>query len=319
MIGYLISVVVFFLLLLGYFQLAEKYKIIDKPNERSSHKGVVIRGGGIIFVFGLLYPLIFQQDIPWFFILGFVLISVVSFVDDIYDLSTKPRMAAQFISVYLMLYQLEFLGLSPWYSPVFAVLFVATINAYNFMDGINGINGLFSMSALGALAWMNSSYQFVSDDSLRYLILAVLVFGFFNFRSKAKCFSGDVGSVSLAFALLFFTVSLILKTGDVSFILFLLLYGVDTLWTVVQRFLRGDKITEAHRLHLFQLMSNELKMPHLLVSSIYFVVQSLFSILIVYNHKNHVVDPLLFTGVIIIASSFIYWAIKFPIIKKIAA
>ena len=182
---YIIVLVLLFLTELFYFKLANKFNIIDKPNERSSHRKVTLRGGGIIFYFGaLVYFLANHWEYPWF---------IVAF--------TEP----------------------------------ALINT---------------------------------------VLCSVLVFCFFNFRKKAKCFAGDVGSVSIAFILLFLIGRLIIKTEDFSWIILLSVYGVDTVLTIIHRLILHENIGLPHRKHMYQLMANELKMSHVMVSFIYMVVQT---------------------------------------------
>jgi UDP-N-acetylmuramyl pentapeptide phosphotransferase/UDP-N-acetylglucosamine-1-phosphate transferase len=152
------------------------------------------------------------------------------------------------------------------------------LNAYNFMDGINGITGGYSMVVIGAL-WYINTYQvaFVDNDLIYFLLMSLLVFNFFNFRTKAKCFAGDVGAISIAFVIVFMLCLLILKTKDICYILLLCLYGVDSILTIIHRILLKENIFKPHRKHAFQLMANELKIPHVWVSSIYMLIQALIS------------------------------------------
>ena len=87
-------------------------------------------------------------------------------------------------------------GDMPWWYVVIAFIFcTGVINAYNFMDGINGITGGYSLVVLGALAYINCAVtQFVMPELIYIAIAGCLVFCFFNFRKKAKCFAGDCGS-----------------------------------------------------------------------------------------------------------------------------
>ena len=116
------------------------------------------------------------------------------------------------------------------------------------------------------------------------MLLSVLVFSFFNFRprGKAKCFAGDVGSVGIAFILLFAIGMLIVRTGDITWLIFLLVYGVDGCLTIVHRILLHENLGEAHRKHAYQLMANELKMSHPVVSLIYMALQLAVSLGFVY-------------------------------------
>lgn len=278
----LIYFILFLALELIYFKIADRFNIIDKPNHRSSHTSITIRGGGIIFPIAVLaYTLLNGfQDI--YFVIGLLAISAISFLDDILTLNNKVRLSIHLSSVLLLFFQWDLFSLS-WYWIIIALIFViATINAYNFMDGINGITGGYSLLTIATLYYINHYVvSFTSNELLLVVGLALLVFNFFNFRKKAKCFAGDVGSVSIAFIIVFFIGQLILTTQNLSYILLLLVYGTDTAFTVLFRKIRGENIFEAHRSHFYQYLSNQLKFPHILVSSIYIVAQLLINVALV--------------------------------------
>jgi len=276
---YIVLFILLFAAELVYFRVADHYNIIDKPNQRSSHTSITLRGGGIVFYIGvLLYFALEGFQYPWFF-LGLTLLSVISFADDIRPQSSKLRLVIHFLAMALMFYQWGLLAL-PWYYSVIALIICTGIlNAYNFMDGINGITGGYSLVVLGALYYINS-YQlnFVDNGLILSTIVALLVFNFFNFRKKARCFAGDIGAMSAAFIIVFLLGLLIFKTGDFSYIVLLAVYGVDTVLTIIHRLLLHENIFEAHRKHLFQLMANELKMPQLLVSTLYGLLQAFIAV-----------------------------------------
>ena len=267
---YLIILVLLFLAELFYFKIADKCNIIDKPNERSSHTRITLRGGGIIFYFGALaYFLTNHWEYPWF-ILALTLITFISFVDDIRSISQSLRLMLHFTAMVLMFYQWGLFTLPWWWIIVALIVCTGIINAYNFMDGINGITGGYSLVILAALAYINTEItQFVEPALIYTVLCSVLVFCFFNFRKKAKCFAGDVGSVSIAFILLFLIGKLILKTEDFSWIILLSVYGVDSVLTIVHRLMLHENIGLPHRKHMYQLMANELKIPHVAVSLVY--------------------------------------------------
>ena len=271
---YLIILVLLFLAELFYFRIADKYNIIDKPNERSSHTRITLRGGGIIFYLGaLVYFLTSQFEYPWF-MLALTLVTVISFVDDIRSISQGLRLVFHFTAMGLMFYQWELFTL-PWWTVVVALIAcTGIINAYNFMDGINGITGGYSLVVLGALAFINHwVVSFVEPGLIYTMLCAVLVFNFFNFRKRAKCFAGDVGAVSIAFIILFLIGKLIIDTEDCSWIVLLAVYGSDSVLTIVHRLMLHENIGLPHRKHLYQIMANELKIPHVAVSLTYMVVQ----------------------------------------------
>ncbi|KXT53932.1 MraY family glycosyltransferase [Bacteroides intestinalis] len=272
---YIIVLVLLFLTELFYFKLANKFNIIDKPNERSSHRKVTLRGGGIIFYFGaLVYFLANHWEYPWF-IVALTLITFISFVDDIRSTSQSLRLVFHFAAMVLMFYQWDLFSLSWWWIIVALIICTGIINAYNFMDGINGITGGYSLVILVTLAYINAKIvPFTEPALINTVLCSVLVFCFFNFRKEAKCFAGDVGSVSIAFILLFLIGRLIIKTEDFSWIILLSVYGVDTVLTIIHRLILHENIGLPHRKHMYQLMANELKMSHVMVSFIYMVVQT---------------------------------------------
>ena len=280
---YLIILVLLFLAELFYFKVADKCNIIDKPNERSSHTRITLRGGGIIFYFGALaYFLTNHWEYPWF-ILALTLITFISFVDDIRSVSQGLRLMLHFSAMALMFYQWGLFTLPWWWIIVALIVCTGIINAYNFMDGINGITGGYSLVILGALAYINAEItQFVEPALIYTVLCSVLVFCFFNFRKKAKCFAGDVGSVSIAFILLFLIGKLILKTEDFSWIILLAVYGVDSVLTIVHRLMLHENIGLPHRKHMYQLMANELKIPHVAVSLVYMFTQAVIVIGYIY-------------------------------------
>lgn len=278
------------LLELAYFRIADRFNIIDKPNLRSSHQTIVLRGGGVIFLFAVwLYAAFFGLTYPWF-LLGLTLVGLVSFVDDIHSLPDSIRLVVQFAAMLLMFYQFGILNLQDWWIVLIALIVcVGIINAYNFMDGINGITGGYSIAVLIPLLVLNLRYDFISQPFLYVVGLSLLVFCFFNFRKKAKCFAGDVGSISIAFIMIFAIGMLMVKTQDVSYIVLLGVYGVDTVLTICHRISLHENLGEAHRKHAYQLMANELKLPHTTVSSLYMAIQLLISAGLIYLPINHYV------------------------------
>ena len=273
---YLLILVLLFLAELFYFRIADKCHIIDKPNERSSHTKVTLRGGGIIFYFGALACFLTSGfEYPWF-LLALTLVTFISFVDDIKSTGQMTRLLFHFSAMTLMFYQWGLFSLSWWWIVIALIVCTGIINAYNFMDGINGITSGYSLVILAALAYVNKEVvTFVEADFIYTVICSVLVFCFFNFRKRAKCFAGDVGSVSIAFILLFLIGRLIIGTGDFSWIVLLSVYGVDSVLTIIHRLMLHENIGLPHRKHLYQIMANELKIPHIMVSSIYMAVQAI--------------------------------------------
>lgn len=273
-----------------YNRLALVYDIVDIPNNRSSHSKITIRGGGIIFPIScILWFLSSGFQYPWFFC-GLVLISTISFFDDLLDISFQNRLIVHIISLGLLCIQVE-LSMVPWWLWIPVIIFLTgIINAFNFMDGINGITGGYSLSILLAV-WFVNNYQvyFIDNELLYYTGFALIVFNFYNFRQRARCFAGDVGSISIAYLIVFLIAKLIIQSGNFLYLLFLIVYGIDTIYTIAYRIIQKENIFQPHRKHLYQLLANEYQLPHTKVSFIYSFVQTIISlaiILISYKYKN---------------------------------
>lgn len=296
-----------------YFKIADKCNIIDKPNERSSHSSVVLRGGGIIFLIGLwIWSAFYGFQYPWL-LASVTLAAGISFVDDIRSLPDSVRLVVQFTAMGLMFQQLDILHLEMWWIVLLALIVcVGASNVINFMDGINGITAGYSLAVLIPLLIMNHKIGFIDESFLVVVVLSVLVFSVFNFRErgKAKCFAGDVGSVGIAFIMLFAIGKLVLATGDVTWLLFLLVYGVDGCLTIAHRIMLHENLGEAHRKHAYQLMANELKMSHIVVSGIYMALQLIVSLGFIYVCPNSVLAHWAYLGGAFAVFSVAYVAFK---------
>ena len=315
MITYLIIAAILLAAELLYFRVADHFNIIDKPNQRSSHTRIVLRGGGIIFTVGLwVWSAFYGFQYPWL-LAAVTLAAGISFIDDIHSLPDSVRLVVQFLAMGLMLYQLT-IGhgdlLPAWWAwALFIVagliVCVGATNIYNFMDGINGITAAYSLAVLVPLALVNQA-----DQSLIIVtILSVLVFSIFNFRpkNKAKCFAGDVGSVGIAFILLFLIGQLIMKEADITWLTFLIVYGVDGCCTILHRIMLHENLGEAHRKHAYQLMANELGMSHVTVSLIYMGLQLAISLIMIYLVPNTVLAHWIYlvaVGIVLVAAYVLF-------------
>ena len=307
--------------MLLYLRLARKFSIQDVPNARSSHSGVIPRGGGIVFLLAaLIWGVTYPKASP-FFLAGISLVGLVGFWDDLKSLSWSFRMLAQLISILLLFMGLEILQFSVpfiehhwWKLLILLIMGVGVLNAYNFMDGINGMIGLGSVVVLSSLMYVNYAvYPFVQDQLILYPLIAALIFLIFNFRKRALCFSGDVGAMVVAYWTFFLIVYLCLQTGSWVWFGFILLFGVDTGLTILHRLVLRQKLWEAHRLHLYQVLSNEMKVPQLAVSSLYAVLQLLMNLVIIqywYRYSWWMILALLFVPLAII------YAYKFRFLKR---
>ena len=300
MMTYIIIAVLLFVAELVYFKIADHFNIIDKPNQRSSHTRIVLRGGGIIFTIALwIWSIWYGFPYPWM-LAGVTIAAGISFVDDIHSLPDSLRLVAQIGSMLLVFQEvglivspkllegLSMAGVAKACLILFASMLVAIggTNIFNFMDGINGITGGYALAVIIPLMILNDQYGFVDESLLVVIVLSLLVFSFFNFRTKAKCFAGDVGSIGMALLLVFCIGRLMVVTGDVTWIVLYLIYGADGMMTIFHRIMLHENLGQAHRKHVFQLMANELKMPHVVVSSIYMVMQLVISLIAIYVIPN---------------------------------
>lgn len=332
---YGIIFVILLVLELVYFKIADKFNIIDKPNERSSHSSIVLRGGGIIFLLGAwVWSIAFGFQYPWF-LLGLTLVAGVSFIDDIHSLPDSVRLVVQFTAAALAFYQLGMLS-GEWFKThgilvggllilLALIVYVGATNVINFMDGINGITAGYALAVLLPLLAINCGFKFQDSDlnelqgvyfdhSLAVVtILSVLVFCIFNFRPKgrAKCFAGDVGSIGIAFIMLFLIGKVIIATGDLTYLIFLLVYGVDGVLTICHRIMLHENLGEAHRKHTYQLMCNELKIGHVKVSMLYMVMQLLVSLGFIYVCPDNVLCHWMY-----LIGAFVVLAVAYVLFKK---
>ncbi len=274
---------ILFCCLLFYIKLATRYNIIDNPNERSSHKYITIRGGGIIFPLAILLYTIYTGFQYPYFITGLIFISGISFWDDLSVVSNKIRLTIHLIAVSLLFFQLDIFHFPFLLILIAFILNIGIINAYNFMDGINGITVLYSLSVIGSLYFINQFIiPFIDSEYFIAIILALLVFGVFNIRKKAIIFAGDVGSVSLAFIVSFLLIKLMIQTQSLLWILFLSIYGIETIGTILFRLIRKESIFKAHRSHFYQYLANDMKYNHVIISLVYASMQIILNILIIY-------------------------------------
>lgn len=332
---YGIIFIILLLLELAYFKIADKFDIIDKPNERSSHSTIVLRGGGIIFLLGAwVWSFAFGFQYPWF-LLGLTLVAGVSFIDDIHSLPDSVRLVVQFTAAALAFYQLGMLS-GEWFETngvlvggllilLALIVYVGATNVINFMDGINGITAGYALAVLVPLAAINCGFKFQNsgfnelqgvyfDQSLAVVtILSVLVFCIFNFRpkGKAKCFAGDVGSIGIAFIMLFLIGKVIIATGDLTYLIFLLVYGVDGTLTICHRIMLHENLGEAHRKHAYQLMCNELKIGHVKVSLLYMAMQLVVSLGFIYVCPDNVLCHWMY-----LIGAFVVLAVAYVLFKR---
>ena len=284
----------------GYLKVAIRFKIIDKPNQRSSHTKPTIRGGGIVFVFALLLFFVLNNYQYPYFVLGVIMISIISFLDDIYTLSSKIRFPFQLLAILLVLIEID-LPFIPLYLFIFYLIFgVGIVNMFNFMDGINGITGMYSLAVLSGFYFINLNESLVNDELIYYTVISLLVFGFYNFRKKALFFAGDIGSISIGALFFFIGILFTIKLASPLILLFVIVYGADSGCTILYRKLfTNENLLEAHRHHMYQKLVDVKKWSHLRVSFVYAITQVIINVIIYYSYKLNMNLQLLIFGSLI--------------------
>lgn len=310
---YLVILVLLFVLELIYFKIADKYNIIDKPNSRSSHSAITLRGGGVIFPLAVLIAYVLGYVSAPLLIAVF-LVAMISFIDDICPLPSLPRFLSHCIAAGLILYDLNLFAIYFWLIPL-VILMIFWINAFNFMDGINGITVLYALVSI-----VTFGYLYYDQECFSVLIimgLSCLVFGFFNVRNKAKTFAGDVGSISMAVFLGYFMLKTIFEKEQIAYLLFFSVYGIDAVVTILYRLKNKENIFQAHRSHLYQYLVNELGWSHLAVAGVYAVLQLLINVAVILILSNGYHSIFLF-GMVLLGLTVLYWIIRNRVVQLIA-
>jgi UDP-N-acetylmuramyl pentapeptide phosphotransferase/UDP-N-acetylglucosamine-1-phosphate transferase len=309
-----------------YLKIAIRYKIIDKPNERSSHSKITVRGGGIIFTVAIiLFFLLNDFEYPYF-CLGVVMVSIISFLDDIFTLSSKIRFPFQFLAVFLILLEVG-LPYSPIYIFMFALAFgIGVVNMFNFMDGINGITGLYSLATLLGFYLINANEQLINaneqlidSDLLIYSIISILIFGFYNFRKKALFFAGDIGSITIGILVFFLGLYFVCYLESPLILLLIIVYGADAGITLFYRiFFTKESVLDAHRHHIYQKLVDIKKISHLKVSVLYAFIQVIVNLIILKSYTLAIQTQIfIFTGLVFVfIMSYLFLFNKLKIAEK---
>jgi UDP-N-acetylmuramyl pentapeptide phosphotransferase/UDP-N-acetylglucosamine-1-phosphate transferase len=272
-----------------YFKFAKRWNLIDLPGERKSHNQPTLRGVGIIYPIVILTGSFFFEQLNAFLVAGLVLGASTGFMDDKFGLSALLRATLYAVSVALTLYTIPDTYIyQNWQIAIIFIIALGTVNAYNFMDGINGLTILYSALFIVSIYGLSSYFNYnIPENVLGICIVVTVILGFLNVRTNARAFIGDVGSVFLGLFAIYWVVYLTTHERSPVYLLLLLVYGIDTVITIAERVFKRQNIFVAHRLHLYQLLSNELKWPHLKVSIIYTLVQLLINGILFFSVLNH--------------------------------
>lgn len=314
---YLIILILLIICAIVYLKLATKFNIVDNPNFRSSHTTPTIRGGGILFYIAVLCYFVASGFEAPYFVIGVSAIAIVSFLDDILTLSAKLRLPFQFLAIGLVLYQLHVFELPLLVIVTTAVVGVAFINVFNFMDGINGITGMYSIAVLGGLFVLNALEQLDYTQLLGYVLLSIGVFGYYNFRKKARMFAGDVGSISLAVVIFYVGLGIGIELEAPVVILLVAVYGIDGGLTILYRLFIGEHIMEPHRHHLYQKLVDVWKWSHLKVSFVYMSLQLVIAGVVLATYQFTVFNQIAVVSLVLLVLSIVY-VYTFKLTEKVS-
>lgn len=269
---YICMFAVFYFLEKGYIWYAHRKGIEDNPEERSSHQTITVRGGGFLFYIAVLAYFCYSGFSKPFFFLGLTIISFVSFIDDMYSLSPKTRLVCQVVALALMVSQISSSSVGIMLALI--VLSAAVVNIVNFMDGINGMLSGMSLVVLGSLQYVNYEViQFIEPVFIWFVLVSDFAFCLFNFKKKADCFAGDVGSMAMGYILFYLLIRLVWASDDYKWFVLLGVFLTDGGLTIVHRIFLRENILLPHRKHAYEIMANELRIPHLKVSLVYMFLQ----------------------------------------------
>lgn len=268
----------------AFMRLGKKLHIGPTVTDRSSHRTFTPTCGGLIWMLGALCAVFMfgnlQNTSTWIFFGGIVVLGLISIVDDIHPLPPIPRLISQFVVMALSFKQLCY----PEAFDIYMIILfcgVGIINAVNFLDGICGMLALYGLVVTGSI--MYAVYIYGTPETLWFIpflsvvLVAQIVFTCFNLRDVI--FAGDVGSITLGYIQVFITISLILVARDASLVIFFIVCISDTGLTTVQRLFFGESILEPHRMNIYQRLTTERGMPHIVVSLIYALLQLLIDAL----------------------------------------
>jgi Fuc2NAc and GlcNAc transferase len=259
--------------LLQHYALAAS--LLDIPNDRSSHSVPTPRGGGVaivlVFLFGMLILFKFElltTTVLWAFLGAGAWVAVVGFIDDHQHIPARWRLLAHFIAA---AWGLFCLGLAPlslsntvsielgWIGYTLGAFYLVwLLNLYNFMDGIDGLASIEAITVCFGGVLLTVLGTGTSNQLYLLLLVIAAVTGFlvWNFP-PAKIFMGDAGSGFLGLVLGLFSLQAAWQAPQFfwSWLILLGVFIVDATWTLIQRFLRAEKVYEAHRSHAYQYAS----------------------------------------------------------------
>lgn len=317
--SYAILFIALFVLLSAYIKWAERKNLHDIPNERSSHTSPTPTAGGFVIALGVLLWGTYFQSFSTSFLWCLAILAIVGLIDDFKNLPSHLRLAIHLGVTGFVVWTLrDGSELTLLLIVMIPLAFTAWINAFNFMDGINGIAGLYTLVTIASFWYVNDQMaSFISPELILVSGLGILAFSFYNFRSKAKIFGGDVGSISMGFVLGYLMLTLILSTQNILLLLFFAVFAVDSGLTILKRMLKGENILKPHRQHLYQYLANQKGHNHLVISSVYCGLQAIINIgLILILAKYSMRTGWIYSSVIILILVIAYFGLKKQIVNS---
>ena len=257
------------------YRWGDSFGLLDRSNKRSSHEGIVPKGGGIGILAAFVFASLFLK-MSLAFWLPATILALFSLLGDRIEISPKIRLPVQFIAalIFVVLSAFSFEH-SAFLLIFFTVFIVATANWYNFMDGIDGIAAITGIVGFGLLAVFNTLSGGETHFSILSTCIALSCLGFLPFNMpKAKVFMGDVGSILLGFV--FAAAVVLLSTSFLDFVClasFLFPFYADEFVTMAIRIKDGENLLKAHRRHFYQILANEMGIAHWKISVGYGILQ----------------------------------------------
>ena len=273
-------VIVSFLLTLAIKRAAGRLGLIDVPNGRSSHAVPTPTGGGLAIVIsstlalgllaavGIVTPRLFLALVP-----GGAVVAAVGFIDDRKSLPARTRLLVHFTAAawaVICIGPVHVFGAGPDTPGLNCLDYALStvgiawfLNMFNFMDGIDAIaasEAVFLCAGTSLLALFSAAVSYIAGGAI---VIGAASAGFLVWNwPPARTFMGDVGSGYLGFVFAVLGVASGAHSGSAlcSCLILAGVFVVDSTFTLIRRFMRGERITEAHRTHAFQVLAQ--KMGH---------------------------------------------------------
>lgn len=309
---------------------SQRRNVLDVPNERSSHIKPTPRGGGLIIVVISLTAytillIVSNELISWGYLIGAVMISLISWLDDLYKIPSVWRFLVHTAAAVVLIFNQGF-----WneiHLPIFGIVetgiagvlvtllwIVWLTNAYNFMDGIDGIAALQAVTS--GIGWCIIGKMIGSDTAAVYAgVLAFSSLGFLIHNwQPARVFMGDVGSAFLGYT--FAAFPLIFRSYEpeksgispiipLIALLIVWLFIFDTVYTFVIRLLKKQKVWNAHREHIYQKLIIA-GYSHRFVAGMYGLLSALATAIVIFWLKFDGINVILLVPVLVIEVAIIF-------------